>query len=107
MNDDRRTFLQTTAMAVLATPAFPVLGANDRVNMAVVGIGGRGRDHINELSKQPNCRIAAVCDVDQAGRERGVAQVEKLQGHKPKTYTDMRQLFEDKEIDAVSFATPN
>jgi len=105
--DNRRTFLQTAAAAVLARPAFPVLGANDRVNLAVVGIGGRGRDHIDEFAKLADCRIVAVCDVDQAGRERGVAQVEKLLGSKPKQYADMRELFQDKEVDAVSFATPN
>jgi predicted dehydrogenase len=105
--DNRRTFLQTAAAAVLARPAFPVLGANDRVNLAVVGIGGRGRDHIDEFGKLPDCRIVAVCDVDQAGRERGVAQVEKRLGSKPKQYADMRELFQDKEVDAVSFATPN
>ena len=105
--DNRRTFLGAAAAAVLTQPAFPVLGANDRVNLGVVGIGGRGRDHINEFARQPQCRIAAVCDIDQAGRERGVAQVEKLRGYQPKQYVDMRQLFDDKEIDAVSFATPN
>jgi predicted dehydrogenase len=104
--DNRRTFLGTAA-AALARPAFPLLGANDRVNLAVVGIGGRGRDHIDGFAKQTSCRIAAVCDVNQAGRERGVAQVEKLLGYKPKQYVDMRQLFDDKDIDAVSFATPN
>ena len=103
----RRAFLQTAAGAVLAQPQFPVLGANDRVNLAVVGVGGRGRDHIDGYAKLPQCRIAAVCDVDQAGRERGVAQVEKLLSYQPKQYTDMRRLFEDKDIDAVSFATPN
>lgn len=106
-HNDRRDFLQKAAMAVLASPAFPIWGANDRINVGVVGIGGRGRDHINEYSRQPNCRIAAVCDVNQAGRERGVAQVQKLQGHQPKAYTDMRQMFEDKDIDAVSIVTPN
>ena len=105
--DNRRSFLKTTAMAVLARPALPILGANDRINVAVVGIGGRGRDHINEFSAQPDCRIVAVCDVDQAGCERGVTQIEKAQGYRPKTYLDMRLLFEDKEVDAVSFATPN
>jgi predicted dehydrogenase len=103
----RRNFLQTAAGVVLAGPAFPVLGANDRINLAVIGIGSRGRDHINEFAKLSPCRIVAVCDVDQAGRERGVAQVEKLLGYKPGQYTDMRRLFENKEIDAVSFATPN
>jgi predicted dehydrogenase len=107
IHENRRKFLQAAAAAVVAGPAFPVLGANDRINMAVVGIGGRGRDHIDEFAKQDKCRIAAVCDVDQAARERGVAQVEKLLGYKPKQYADMRQLFLDKEIDAVSFATPN
>jgi predicted dehydrogenase len=106
-HDNRRTFLQTAAATVLSQPAFPVLGANDRINLGVVGIGGRGRDHINGYAKLPQCRIAAVCDVDQAGRERGIAQVEKLLNYKPKQYSDMRRLFEDKEIDAVSFATPN
>ena len=105
--ESRRTFLQTAAAAVIATPARPVLGANDRINVGIVGIGGRGRDHIDDYAKQSQCRIAAVCDVDQAGRERGMAQVEKLLSYKPKQYTDMRQLFADKEIDAVSFATPN
>ena len=105
-SDNRRTFLQAAA-AVLARPAFPVLGANDRINLAVVGIGGRGRDHIDDFAKLPECRITAVCDVNQAGRERGVAQVEKLLGYKPKQYTDMRELFEDKDVYAVSFATPN
>ena len=105
--ESRRTFLRTAAAGMLAQSAFPVLGANDRINLGVIGIGGRGRDHIDEFAKQPQCRITAVCDVDQAGRERGVAQVDKLLGYKPKQYTDMRKLFDDKEIDAVSIATPN
>ncbi len=90
-----------------AAAAGSVLGANERVNVAMIGIGGRGRDHINEYAAQPNARVTAVCDVNQAARERASAQVEKLQGHKPKEYTDMRQVFADKAIDAVSIATPN
>ena len=106
-NHNRRGFLGAAAGALIAGRAFPVLGANDRINIGVAGIGGRGRDHIDEFAKLPNCRIAAVCDIDQAGRERGAAQVEKLLGYKPRQYADMRKLFEDPEIDAVSFATPN
>ncbi|HWC00413.1 MAG TPA: Gfo/Idh/MocA family oxidoreductase [Bryobacteraceae bacterium] len=103
----RRGFLFTTTAAVVASRALPVLGANERINVALIGIGGRGQDHLQEYSRQPNCSIAAVCDVNQAARERAVAFVERAQGHKPKTYTDMRQVFEDREIHAVSFATPN
>ncbi|MBM3798348.1 MAG: Gfo/Idh/MocA family oxidoreductase, partial [Acidobacteria bacterium] len=55
-----------------------------------------------------DCRLAAVCDVNQAGRERGVALVEKLaNGAKPQQFEDMRAMFESKDIDAVSITTPN
>jgi predicted dehydrogenase len=100
---NRRAFLSS----MMAASAMRVLGANDRINVAVIGIGGRGRDHINFTAMQPGAHIAAVCDVNQAAQERAVAMVEKLQGHKPAVFSDMRKLFEDKSIDAVTMATPN
>ena len=103
----RRQFLKA-ASAAIATAQFPILGANDKINIGQVGIGGRGRDHINfydALSEQ--ARVAAVCDVNQAGIERGQAQVRKLKGYDPKGYDDMRRMFESKDIDAVSITTPN
>src|SRR5712692_8786019 len=105
-NPGRRQFLKCTA--AIATAQFPILGANGKINVGIAGLGGRGRDHINYYSSlDSDCRIAAVCDVNQAGRERGVAQVEKLKGYKPKDYDDMRKMFESKDIDAVSITTPN
>jgi predicted dehydrogenase len=101
-NIGRRELIASLAFAPAA-----VLGANDRVAMGVVGIGGRGTDHLEEFSKAPNCRIVGICDVNQAARERGQALVEKLQGRKPAAYNDMRQMFADKSLDAVSIATPN
>ncbi|HCC58995.1 MAG TPA: gfo/Idh/MocA family oxidoreductase [Solibacterales bacterium] len=103
----RRNFLTTAAAALAAGAASPLRGANDRVNLAIVGLGGRGRDHIEEYSKLPDARIAAVCDVNQEALERGQAQVLKLTGSKPKGYADMRQVFDDKEIQAVSMPLPN
>jgi predicted dehydrogenase len=99
---ERRTFI--VAGGALAARAF---GANDRINMAVIGVGGRGTAHLGMIAKQPNANIAAVCDVNQAQVERATARVEKLQNHKPKEYSDMRKLFDDKDIDAVTIATPN
>jgi predicted dehydrogenase len=92
---------------MMASSASRILGANDRINVAVIGIGGRGRDHINFTAMQAGAHIAAVCDVNQAAQERAVAMVEKLQGRKPAVFADMRKLFEDKSIDAVTMATPN
>jgi predicted dehydrogenase len=101
----RRSFLQIAGAAALASSK--VLGANERVHVAVVGLGGRGRAHMNEYTKLPNARVVALCDVDQASLERGQALVEKATGEKPKGFSDMRKLFEDKSIDAVSMPLPN
>ncbi|MBC7927919.1 MAG: Gfo/Idh/MocA family oxidoreductase, partial [Bryobacteraceae bacterium] len=97
-----------TATAAIATAQFPILGANDRVNLGIVGLGGRGTEHINFYSKlDSDARIAGVCDVNQAARERAVAAVGKLKNFAPQDFADMRKLFESKDIDAVSIATPN
>jgi predicted dehydrogenase len=105
-DQNRRRFLSSATAAALAT-AERAAGANERVNIALIGAGGRGRDHINFYARIPEARIGAICDVNQEAQERAVALVEKLQGHKPKTYYDMREAFDDKAVDAVSIATPN
>jgi predicted dehydrogenase len=103
----RRNFLHTAAAALASTSASTLRGANDKVNVAIIGLGGRGRYHLSEYAKLPDARIAAICDVDQAALERAQAQVEKLTGQKPKGYADMRQVFDDKEVEAVSMPLPN
>lgn len=102
---NRRQFVLMSAAA--ATKAVPVLGANERLNVAVVGLGGRGTAHIDLAGRQTNCRITAVCDVNQAAQERAVARIERTQGSKPAVYRDFRSLLEDKQVDAVFLATPN
>src|SRR5438094_5293294 len=88
----RREFVKAAAAAI-ATAQFPILGANDRINVGIVGLGGRGRDHINYYSTlDSDCRIAAVCDVNQAARERAVGLVRKFKNYDPKEFPDMRAL---------------
>ncbi|HUQ90673.1 MAG TPA: Gfo/Idh/MocA family oxidoreductase [Bryobacteraceae bacterium] len=102
----RRHFLQ--AAAAIATSRFPILGANDRIQLGIVGLGGRGNDHIGAYSSlDGECRMAAVCDVNQAAREKATARILKEKGAAPKEFDDMRALFDSKEIDAVSITTPN
>ena len=84
-----------------------ILGANDRVNMAIVGLGGRGGNHMDAYVKVETCRVVALCDVNQAALEKGQARVQRNTQEAPKGYDDMRKVFEDKDVDAVSFATPN
>jgi predicted dehydrogenase len=103
---NRRSFLQGAAAAAAAASFSRILGANDRVGVAVIGLGGRGRAHVGEWSRVPGARITALCDIDQAALERGIAQAEKASAS-PKGYADMRKLFEDKNVDAVSMPLPN
>lgn len=101
---NRRTFLRTS-LAVSA--GANVLGANDRINVAVIGLRGRGRDHMQTFAKVAGCRVAAVCDIDDAQIGPSEQLLEKLGSPPPKVYKDLRLVFESKDIDAISIATPN
>jgi predicted dehydrogenase len=87
-----------------------VIGSNDRLVLAVIGIRGRGGDHIESwcsLSENRNIRLKTICDADeQFFAERSKYIFEKT-GVKPVTEWDMRKVLDDKEINAVSFAVPN
>ncbi len=107
----RRSFLKSTALTTAAVSWSAkswsqVAGANSDVRVAVVGFGGRGKDHLGGLSKVQGCRIAGLCDVDDAilGREK---QKWEDKGQKVETSKDIRKLLESKNIDVISIATPN
>src|SRR5690242_14108890 len=99
----RRFFLG----AATAAAASRVWGANDRVNVAIVGLGGRGSAHLRIYSRLPEARVVGLCDINQAARERAQATLLKNTGEKAKEFEDMRQAFADQEVQAVSIATPN
>ncbi len=87
-----------------------IIGANDRISVASIGLGGRGGAHVNSwcaLKDSRNVRLKTVCDTDELRIAEKAKTVEAKSGIKPLTGWDMRRVFEDKEIEAVSFATPN
>jgi predicted dehydrogenase len=111
MSDEinRRDFMKraalTTAgvslsMAGLNTRS--VLGANDRIRLGVIGTGRQGIDDMRNFMRH-GVEVAAVCDVYQPNLDKGL----QAAGGKAKTYTDFRQLLEDKEMDVVINATPD
>jgi len=104
---DRRDFIKTGAAAAAAFQARNILGANDRVRLAVIGLRGRGADHIKTFHGVPGVEIAAICDVDESVIAQRLADIDKLGMPKPQTFGDVRKLLEDKSIDAVSVAAPN
>lgn len=101
----------TMAGSALSAKSYAsVVGANDRMNVAVIGIHGRGVSHIHawsSLKNSHNIRLKTLCDTDeQFFAERAKIVVDKT-GETPLTEWDMRKVFDDKEIEAVSIATPN
>ena len=111
----RRNFIKTTSTSSLAIATVPTIltgsrwrGANDRVNVAQIGINGMGQSHIQAYNKLKNVEVVALCDVDEN------LFAERIKKHftdkglnEPRKYIDMRKMFEDKNIDAVSITTPN
>jgi predicted dehydrogenase len=112
---NRRKFLKkstiVTAGMVFGAPvikkAWAQRSPNETINIAVVGFNGRGRSHYQSFARIPNVKVAALCDIDENLFPAAVASVEKIGGYKPRTVVDFRDLLDDKDIDAVSIATPD
>jgi predicted dehydrogenase len=109
VESDRRVFIKSgvvTTAAVLATRR-RVLGAGERVRLAIIGLHGRGYDHVRGFSRVSGVEIVAICDVDENVLAKRVADMESLGLPRPRTFVDVRKLLESPDIDAVSIATPN
>src|SRR5215472_9731902 len=101
---NRRNFLKAGAGVAALSLVHPerVLGANDRVRLAICGLRGRGLDHIKRFSQVSGVEIAAVCDIDENVISRRLADIEERGLPKPMTYTNFRWVFEDRSVDAIS-----
>lgn len=119
-NNSRRAFIKKTTLAgagltiggmgFTAKSYAAIPGANDRVNVAVIGIHGQGKTHISNwcaLKESRNVKLKTLCDADEQWFDSRAKSVLDATGEKPLTEWDMRKVFDDKEIDAVSMAIPN
>ncbi len=80
----------------------------EKINMAVIGCGGRGGSHMSDLlGLSDHANVVAVCDPDEAHAGKFAQTVEEESGTAPQSYTDVRKMLENKEIQAVTIATPN
>ena len=121
----RRTFLKTATTGVLGAAILPsaasaqkkpvivpasAKGANDRIRVAVCGVNGRGKTHIEEvmgLSGKANVEVVVLCDPDMKVLQERANAFEKKYGKKVAIEQDFRRAYDDKSIDAVTLATPN
>ena len=83
-----------------------ILGANDDIRIAIVGLRKKGKEHIEIFGKVPGVRIVSLCDVDTKFIDFEVRNF-KNRNQKVTTYRDYRNLLDDKEIDAVILPVPD
>ncbi|MDX1979461.1 MAG: Gfo/Idh/MocA family oxidoreductase [Bryobacteraceae bacterium] len=102
---DRRHFLG--AGASLWGSSHLWAQASDRVRVAIIGLGGRGKDHLNGFSSLNNVEVGALVEPDGKRAEEAASLLFKKTGKRARIESDMRRIFEDKSIDAVTIATTN
>ena len=117
MPTSRREFLeQSGTAAALASAGYFVAApaaeaqakaSDDRLPVAVIGPGGMGTSHVNQLAGSAAVRVAYICDVDEQRAAKAAETVEKRSGKAPKIVKDMRKVLDDPEVKAVWIATPD
>ncbi len=104
MANNRRDFMKQAALGTAALFAYPparVLGANDRVRVGMIGVGGRGQDLLKELQQVRSAELVAVADIYSRRRDEARHMAGSIQ-----TLDDHRRLLDLKDIDAVIVASP-
>jgi predicted dehydrogenase len=104
---NRRHFMMSSVAATAAQSVRTTDSPNDTVRVAVVGCGGRGASHMGAWTSMPNVSLAALVDVDDTHAERYIGQLQRRNLNPVPTFRDIRKILDDKNIDAVSIATPN
>lgn len=111
-NISRRDFVKGSiaAMATITLAGTKssgrVLGANETIRIGVAGLNGRGGAHVGAYAPMPNVQIAYLVDPDTRTYDRRIQQLPRDYA-RPRTVQDVRRALEDRNVDAISIATPN
>lgn len=121
MSSNRRNFIKKTALgavgatiastranAMTAKSYSKIIGANDRIHVAIQGLGRRYPAYIPAIAhKKNNVELTYLCDVMKSQRDKALTEVSDRLSNKPKLENDIRKILEDKEVDAIFMATPD
>jgi predicted dehydrogenase len=105
----RRRFLNTSTAVGAGLAITPILGANEKTNLAWIGVGIRGNyllDMFYESGLSAQAQVVAICDAYKGYQERAKDKVISKENTTPKIYDDYRELLADTGIDAIVIATP-
>jgi predicted dehydrogenase len=102
----RRTFLKTSAAALAVPAGAPGVLRADKLSVALIGCGGMGGNHLRLMAQHKQLDITHLCDVD-SKRLADAAKTAASGEHNPKTTKDLREVLDDKSLQAVWIATPD
>jgi len=113
MQQSRRNFIKSTAV-LSAGLAFGmnaksygrIIGANDRLNFAIIGLNGRAGAHLKSIGTCSNVNISHVCDVDSQVLSKFSGSVKQQFGYSAVEIKDFRKILDDKNVDVITIATP-
>ncbi|MFZ9742962.1 MAG: Gfo/Idh/MocA family oxidoreductase, partial [Chitinophagaceae bacterium] len=119
MKNSRRNFIKKSSVASAAIafggilPGFSasqyrrIVGANEKITAAVMGVNSRGLSVGSNFASQKECELMYVCDVDDRAMVKCVDAVEKIQNKKPKAEGDFRKALEDPQLDLLIVTAPD
>src|SRR5580765_3888975 len=112
MKVNRRNFIASSAVGIVGVSTAAksygnIMGANDRIMMGFIGLGGMGQYNLKDFLQMKDVTVAAVCDVWEHNLNGASKMTESQPSGKAKEFSDFRKLLEMKEIDAVLVATPD
>ena len=119
MDNTRRDFIKKAGTGVAAVslagvlPGFSassyrnIIGSNDKITVACMGVNSRGLAVGRNFASQKDCEVLYVCDVDSRASDKCIAAVEKIQQKRPKAAPDFRKALEDKSLDALIVTAPD
>src|SRR5688500_17921770 len=119
MEKSRREFIKNTVAGTAAVsfggvlPAFTaksygnILGANERIMVACMGVNSRGLAVGTNFARQADCEVLYVCDVDSRAADKFIGAIEKMKRKRPRAQPDFRRALEDKDMDALVITAPD
>lgn len=117
--NNRRTFIKNTLSGTAAIsigsmlPSFSaasysrIIGANERINVCMMGVNSRGLALAKHFAAQKNCQVTSVSDVDTRAAEKCIAEVEKISNNRAASAPDFRKALEQKDVDVLGIAAPD